>query len=75
MNDGDGGAGAIICVSSDNDFLIADDSQSEVIAYAGLQFAASKALQTETVAFVLALSMLIAYFSDGRRVLRIPRFS
>ena len=58
-------------VSSATDTLLADDPRSEVLAYAGVQFPAGNALQTEVVAFVIAFSLHVIYSLDAKQVHRL----
>ena len=62
MSGGAGGAGVIIFAPSDRHVITADDPQSEVIAFVGISFLAQNALETETVALVLAYALLTEYF-------------
>ena len=73
-SDGIGGAGVILFVSANDHVLTADDPHAEVVAFAGIKFHASNAMQTESVAFMLAFFMLAIYSIDTRRIECIREF-
>ena len=73
-SDGTGGADVILFVSSNDHVLTADDPHAEVVAFAGIQFHASNAMQTESVAFLLAFFMLAISSIDTRRIECIREF-
>ena len=67
MSEGTGGAGVILFISPSNLTFSPDDQRSEVIAFIGVRFLADDALQTETVAFVLAYALICLYFLDSAK--------